>query len=80
MVWGHHRLADWPTRTNREPHEGRSKVTFDGKRVRGAWPMREVEVDIPLTGLRLFDAGTGAAFGLGELRGVTVLSLIRHRY
>lgn len=42
--------------------------------------MRDERVHLPLAGLRLTDARTGEPFDLGELPGVVVLTLIRHRY
>lgn len=42
--------------------------------------MRDEAVHLPLTGIRLADVRSGAPVDLGELSGVQVLSLIRHRY
>ncbi len=42
--------------------------------------MHEDTVHLPLTGIRLPDARTGDPVHLGELTGVCVLTLIRHRY
>lgn len=42
--------------------------------------MRDETTDDPLGGIELTDARTGAAVDLGGLRGVQVLSLIRHRF
>lgn len=35
---------------------------------------------IPLAGIRLIDSRTGEQVDMGALSGVTVLSLIRHRF
>lgn len=42
--------------------------------------MREDTVHLPLRGVRLSDARSGALLDLGDLPGVQVLTLIRHRY
>ncbi len=42
--------------------------------------MRETTVRIPVRGIRLIDAPTGELVDLGEIQGVAVLTLIRHRY
>lgn len=42
--------------------------------------MREEQVDLPLAGILVADARSGRPYDLGDLRGVHVLSLVRHRY
>lgn len=42
--------------------------------------MRDETTDHPLDGIELTDVRTGAAIDLGGLRGVQVLTLIRHRF
>ncbi len=42
--------------------------------------MRDEQVHLALSGIRLTDARTGVLLDLGDLAGVHVLSLIRHRY
>ncbi len=42
--------------------------------------MRELTTDIPLDGVALTDARSGAAVDLGLLAGVQVVTLIRHRF
>jgi hypothetical protein len=42
--------------------------------------MREVAARIPLGGIRLTDSRSGGLVDLGELTGVMVLIVIRHRY
>ena len=42
--------------------------------------VRDERVKLPLAGIRLTDARTGRPCDLGHLRGVHVLSLVRHRY
>jgi hypothetical protein len=42
--------------------------------------VRDERVELPLAGMRLTDARTGWPYDLGDLHGVHVLSLIRHRY
>jgi hypothetical protein len=42
--------------------------------------VRNERVRLPLRGLRLPDVRTGAPVDLGELPGVRVLTLIRHRF
>ncbi len=42
--------------------------------------MREQSVDLPLRGIRLPEVTGGADVDLGVLPGVTVLTLIRHRF
>lgn len=49
----------------------------------GAWEggsVRELRTDLPLAGVVLTDARTGAPVDLGRLGGVRVLTLIRHRF
>ena len=43
-------------------------------------PVRELPTDLPLAGVVLTDARTGAPVDLGRLGGVRVLTLIRHRF
>ncbi|GAY11417.1 MAG: hypothetical protein ACT4RN_05425 [Pseudonocardia sp.] len=42
--------------------------------------MRELTVDTPLEGVVLTDVSTGGPVDLGRLAGVTVVTLIRHRF
>jgi len=42
--------------------------------------VRERSVLLPLSGFRLLDSRTGETVELGERPGVTVLTLIRHRF
>lgn len=42
--------------------------------------MRELTVDTPLEGVVLTDVSTGSPVDLGRLAGVTVVTLIRHRF
>ncbi len=42
--------------------------------------MRELHIDTPLDGIVLTEVRTGAAVDLGGLRGVQVVTLIRHRF
>lgn len=42
--------------------------------------MRELTVDTPLEGVVLTDVSTGGPVDLGRLTGVTVVTLIRHRF
>jgi len=42
--------------------------------------MREDAVHLPLRGIGLTDVRSGATVDLGDLGGVQLLSLIRHRY
>ncbi len=42
--------------------------------------MKDLRVDLPLTGLAPLDVATGRPLDLAALPGVTVLTLIRHRY
>ena len=42
--------------------------------------VRELPTDLPLAGVVLTDAATGAPVDLGRLAGVRVLTLIRHRF
>jgi hypothetical protein len=42
--------------------------------------VRDELVALQLAGVRLADARTGEPYDLGDLRGVHVLSLVRHRY
>jgi len=49
-------------------------------RIREGNVVRDERVKLPLAGIRLTDARTGRPCDLGHLRGVHVLSLVRHRY
>jgi hypothetical protein len=42
--------------------------------------VRELTVDTPLEGVVLTDVSTGGPVDLGQLTGVTVVTLIRHRF
>ncbi len=76
-----------PVRRYRESVEG---AAMDGEVPRrvaatraGAWEggaVRELPTDLPLAGVVLTDARTGAPVDLGRLGGVRVLTLIRHRF
>jgi hypothetical protein len=42
--------------------------------------VRDEKVHIPLAGIRLTDCRTDETVDLGDLAGVQVLTLVRHRY